>query len=78
MSQFNVGDKVLIAGSIATRHRNRQATVIGVHPSRHARPGTTSLDKYTVRFDDSTEFQFYDTQLMKSADGGKGTGGVAT
>ncbi len=65
VSRFEVGDKVLISGPITTKHCNRQATVIEVHPSRHAPPGTTSLDKYRVRFDDGEEIQFYDIQLTK-------------
>ena len=70
MSRFKLDDKVLISGSIATRHRNRRATVVGVYPSRHTRPGVTSLDKYTVRFDDGNEFTFYDNQLIPHMDEG--------
>lgn len=64
MARFTIGDKVLITGPIATKHRSRGATVIGVHPSRHSRPGVTSLDKYTVQFDDGEQSQFFDIQLM--------------
>jgi len=64
MSRFKIGDKVLIGGSIMSKHRNRKGTVVGVHPSARTRPGVTSLDKYTVRFDDGKEFQFYDNQLI--------------
>jgi hypothetical protein len=64
MSRFKIGDKVLIGGSIMSKHRNRKGTVVGVHPSTRTRPGVTSLDKYTVRFDDRKEFQFYDNQLI--------------
>ena len=78
MSRFSIGDRIVIGGSIISKHRNRQGTVVGVHPSRHSRPGTTSLDKYTVRFDDDEQVQFYDTQLVKIANADKGTGQVAT
>ena len=65
MSRFNIGNKVLINNSIFTRYRNRQATVVGVHPISFGHQGTTSPATYTVRFDDGEEVQFYETQLTK-------------
>jgi hypothetical protein len=65
VARFTPGDRVLITGPIATKHRDRKATITGVHPSRHSRPGVTSLDKYTVQFDDGEQYQFYDIQLMR-------------
>jgi len=64
VARFQPGQKVIITGSITTKHRDREATVINVQPSRHSRPGTTSLDKYVVRFEDGDQVEFYDIQLM--------------
>ena len=64
VSRFQPGQKVVITGSITTKHRDREATVINVQPSKHSRPGVTSLDKYTVRFEDGDQVEFYDIQLM--------------
>ncbi len=68
MPRFQLGQKVIIAGSIITRHRDREATVINVRPSRHARPGVTTLDKYVVRFEDGDQTEFYDIQLVDAAE----------
>jgi hypothetical protein len=67
MTRFVVGLKVVITGSISTKHRGREATLIRVQPSTHTRPGVTSLDKYVVQFDDGTEVEFFDTQLMAAS-----------
>ena len=75
MSRFQLGQKVLITGAIITKHRDREAAVISVQPSRHTRPGVTSLDKYVVRFDDGDRAEFYDIQLM-DAPAARQTGGV--
>ena len=64
MSRFQLGQKVLITSAISTKHQGREATVINVQPSKHSRPGVTSLDKYTVRFEDGDQVEFYDIQLM--------------
>ena len=64
MSRFQLGQRVLITGAITTKHRDREATVINVQPSRYTRPGVTSLDKYFVRFEDGDQAEFYDIQLM--------------
>jgi hypothetical protein len=68
MSRFHLGRKVMITGSIATKHRDREATVINVRPSTRTRPGVTSLDKYVVRFDDGDQAEFYDSQLKAPQD----------
>jgi len=60
MSRFKIGDHVLIATSITTEHGNRKGWVIDVFPGRQSPRGATALDKYTVQFDDGTEFPFYD------------------
>ena len=64
MSRFQVAQKVLITGSIKTKHQGREATVIKVQASTRTRPGITSLDKYIVRVEDGDQAEFYDTQLM--------------
>jgi hypothetical protein len=43
--------------------------VINVQPSRHSKPGVTSLDKYVVRFEDGDQVEFYDIQLMAARPG---------
>ena len=63
MSRFQLGQKVVVTGPINTKHRDREATVIAVHPSKHARPGTTSLDKYVVQFENGDQVEFFDIQL---------------
>ena len=68
MSRFKIDDRVVIGRSIFPRYRNRQATVIGVHPISFSRQGTPSLATYTVRFDDGEEVQFYETQLARVPD----------
>jgi len=68
VSRFQLGQKVIITGSITTKHRDREAIVINVRPSRHARPGVTSLDKYVVRFEDGDQSEFYDIQLVDAAE----------
>jgi hypothetical protein len=66
VSRFHPGQKVVIAGSITTRHRGRVATVINVRPSTRTRPGVTSLDKYAVRFDDGIKRRFMTINLCQS------------
>jgi len=63
VSRFELGQKVVITGPIITKYRAREGTVIAVHPSKHARPGVTSLDKYVVRFEDGDQAEFFDIQL---------------
>jgi hypothetical protein len=48
---------------MATKYRDREATVIAVRPSKRTRPGVTSLDKYVVRFEDGDQEEFFDIQL---------------
>ena len=64
MPRFQLGQKVVITGPIATKHRGHKGTIVQVSTSRYARPGMTSLDKYVVRFVDESEVQFFDIQLM--------------
>ena len=66
MSKFKVGQKVVIIGSIATRHRGREATVICVKPTAHTTPGVTSLDKYVVQFDGGGQSTLFEIQLMNA------------
>jgi len=63
MSRFRFGQAVSISGFIATRHRDRKGTVVQIQVSRYSRPDMTSLDKYTIRFPDGDEGEFYDIQL---------------
>ena len=63
MPRFQLGQKVVITGPITTKYKDREATVIDVQPSKYARPGVTSLDKYVVRFEDGDQAQFFDIQL---------------
>ena len=63
MSRFQLGQKVVVTGSITTKYRDREATVIAIHPSKHTRPGVTSLDKYVVRFEDADQAELFDIQL---------------
>ena len=64
MPRFHLDERVLITGSITTKHRGREAAVLIVQPSRHTRPGVTSLDKYIVQFGDGDQAEFWDIQLM--------------
>jgi hypothetical protein len=63
VSRFQLGQKIVVTGPIATKHRDREATVIAIQHSKHARPGVTSLDKYVVRFEDGDQAEFFDIQL---------------
>ncbi len=63
VARFQLGDRVCISGLILTRHRNHTGTIVGISPSRHSRPGVTSLDKYTVKFDDGDQSEFYEIQI---------------
>ena len=63
MSRFQVGQKVVVTGPMATKYRDREATVIAVQPSKRTRPNVTSLDKYVVRFEDGDQEEFFDIQL---------------
>jgi hypothetical protein len=64
MPRFQLGQKVLITGAIATKYRGRQGTVIGFNPNRHTPSGVTSADKYTVRFEEGDEAEFFEIQLV--------------
>jgi hypothetical protein len=64
VSRFQLGQKVLIGGSISTKHRDREGIVINVQPNRYTPPGVTSLDKYTIRFKGGDQVEFYDIQLI--------------
>jgi hypothetical protein len=68
VSRFQLGQKVLIGGSITTKHRGREGIVIKVQPSRQTPPGGTSLDKYIVRFQGGDQVEFYDIQLIAAAE----------
>jgi hypothetical protein len=64
MPRFRLGQKVLITGPIVTKYRGRQATVIGVRPNEHTSPGVTVADKYIVRFDEGSDAEFFEIQLV--------------
>jgi hypothetical protein len=73
MARFQLGQRVLITGPITTRHRGREATVVGFRPNRHTPPGVTSADKYIVRFQEGDEGEFYGIQLKPAAEEQKKT-----
>ena len=64
MARFQLGQKVLITGAIATRYRGCEATVIGFNPNRHTPSGFTSADKYTLRFEEGDDAEFLEIQLL--------------
>jgi hypothetical protein len=66
MPRFHLGQRVLITGLIATKHRDREASVISIHRNTHTPPGAMSADKYLVQFDDGHEAEFYDIQLVRA------------
>jgi hypothetical protein len=68
VSRFQLGQKVLIGGSISTKHRDREGIVIKVQPSRYTPPGVTSLDKYIIRFQGGDQVEFYDIQLIPASE----------
>jgi len=58
--RFSVGDTVVINSTIATRSANAVAYVTQIRSSLHSH----TLDKYTVQFEDGSEAQFWDIQLV--------------
>ena len=69
MPRFYVGQKVLIGGAITTKDRGREATIISIKPNTIAGQGISLADKYTVRFPEGDEADFYDIQLTRAAEG---------
>jgi hypothetical protein len=65
MPRFHLGQKVLITGPIATKHRGREATVVSIEANKDTPPGVTSADKYIVQFEEGEEVEFYDIQLVR-------------
>ena len=59
--RFRVGDRVCIAGSIASRHRSQTGQIAAVVRNKHAR----TLDKYEVSFDSGESATFWDIQLQE-------------
>ena len=57
--RFNIGESVEINSCIMTRFAGCTGNVIAVAASKRAR----NLDKYTVRFDNGEEREFWDVQL---------------
>jgi hypothetical protein len=72
MPRFHLGQKVLITGPIPTKHRGREATVIGVHPNEHTSPGVTVADKYIVRLEEGNDAEFFEIQLVAVGERRKG------
>ena len=69
MPVFHPGQRVLIAGSIPTKHRGREATIVSFNLYKPAVPGVTSADKYSVQFEEGDEAEFFEIQL--AAENGK-------
>jgi hypothetical protein len=72
MPRFNLGQRVLITGPIATKYRGRGATVVSFSPNNHTVPGVTSADKYTVQFEEGEEGEFFEIQLAAAEERRKG------
>jgi hypothetical protein len=49
-----------------------EATVIGFRPNKHTPRGVTSADKYTVRFEQGAELEFFEIQLIATEEQRKG------
>jgi hypothetical protein len=69
MPRFYVGQKVLIGGAITTKDRGREGTIISIKPNTIAGQRVSVADKYTVRFEQGDEADFYDIQLIGAAEG---------
>ena len=67
MNRFKIGERVLIADSFTMKHRHHEGIIVDVHVSRYARPGVTSLDKYTILFEDGEQEDFYEMHLKSLA-----------
>jgi hypothetical protein len=65
---FQLGQRVCVTGSMNTRYAERSGVVVDVKVSQHSRPGVTLLDKYTVRFDDNGQAEFYESQIGTTED----------
>jgi transcription antitermination factor NusG len=61
MPRFKVGDRVEITDVIFSGFVGQTGIVREVHPHR---TGKTTLDRYSVEFDDSERKKFWDIQLM--------------
>ena len=61
MPRFQIGQKVLITGSIATKYRDREATVISIQPNTHI---ARDANKYIVQFEEGDEAEFFEIQLV--------------
>ena len=64
MPRFRLGQKVLITGSVIEKNRGRKGTVVSIQPNMYTEPGVTSADKYTVRFEEGDDAQFFEIQLV--------------
>jgi transcription antitermination factor NusG len=60
MPRFRVGDRVEITDVILSRFVGQTGVVAEVHPHKS---GKTTLDRYTVEFDNSELKIFWDVQL---------------
>ena len=61
--RFTIGQRVRINTTISSRHSGQEGLVVAVKQSRHGKPSTTGLDKYTVTFSDDDQAGFFDNQL---------------
>ena len=62
--RFNIGQRVRINTTISSRYSGQEGLVVAVKQSRHGKPNTTSLDKYTVAFSNGDQAEFFDIQLV--------------
>jgi hypothetical protein len=65
---FQLGQRVYITGSMNTKYAERSGVVVDIKVSQHSRPGVTLLDRYTVRFDDTAQAEFYESQIGTTVD----------
>jgi hypothetical protein len=64
--RFSIGQHVRINTTISTRYSGQEGLVVAVKQSRHGKPSTTSLDKYTVAFSNADQAEFFDNQLVNA------------
>lgn len=70
MTRFRIGDPVVVKTEpIWSRYAGHEGVVVDVKPGRPKNPSDRTLDKYTVRFPDADQHEFYDVQLTASGRG---------
>ena len=64
MPRFEIDQKVLITSAIATKDRGREGRIIEIKPNTIAGQRVSVADKYTVRFEEGDEAEFFEIQLV--------------